>query len=62
MNLARSLIVAVSLYVTIQCRLAVKEILLEAAHNKQQANDMGATGWYVCTVTIFRNIILLFLY
>jgi len=29
------------------CRLAVKELLLEAAHNKQKAVEMGAAGWYV---------------
>jgi len=28
----------------------VKEILLEAAHNKQRASEMGASGWYVCTL------------
>ena len=27
--------------------LAVKEILLEAAVNKQRANEIGASGWYV---------------
>ena len=28
----------------------MKELLLEAAHNKQQANDMGAAGWYVAHI------------